>query len=121
MTKNQGKNKSGEHFNSALIFIILAITISLIAFISEENKITGFVTSASPSFTDIKPGYNEYKDVDSLKSLAAGTYYIDFDGYVYWLDDESKPLVGKVDFVDEVQKNRQIYIDKNGNIGYLIS
>ena len=121
MTKKLSKNKYGQHFNLALIVIFLSITISLIAFVSEDNKITGFVTSTDSSFVDAQPSYNEYKDVDSLKSLASGNYYIDANGYVYWLDDGSRPVIGKVSFVDQIQKNRQIYIDNNGNIGYLIS
>ena len=53
--------------------------------------------------------------------LAAGNYYIDENGIVYWTDDSSSPAIAKVNSIDESQKNRPIYIDNNGNVGYSIS
>jgi len=114
------KNKRGESFDTALIIISLSIAISLIAFISEGNKITGFVTSDSSYFV-INPSLIEFNDVDSLGTLAAGNYYIDDNGIVYWMDDDYRPAIAKVNYIDESQKNRRIYIDKDGNVGYLIS
>ncbi len=123
--KKFNKNIHAEHFNFALIVIFLSIFITLFAFISEENKITGFATGTtfenSNYGTIAQSNLREFNDVKSLGSLAAGNYYIDSDGIVYWTDDESNPAIAKVKFVDEIQKNRKIYIDNNGNIGYLLS
>lgn len=123
--KKFNSNRLGEHFNFALIAIFLSIFITLFAFISEENKITGFATGTAPKNsyygTIAQSNLQEFNDVKSLGSSAAGNYYIDGDGIVYWTDDESNPAIAKVKFIDESQKNRHIYIDNNGNIGYVIS
>jgi len=110
-------NKRGEHFRAALTVISLSIAISLFAFMSEENKITGFATSTATYVTS-QPNLIEFENVDALGSLAAGNYFIDGDGIVYWLDDSSKPAIAKVKNIDEIEKNRKIYIDNEGNIGY---
>ena len=116
------KNKKAEKFNSGIFVIFLAISISLIAFISEDNKITGFVTLSNIETTNTNQPYiKEYEDVKSLSSLAAGDYYIDDEGIVYYIDDELKLPMGKVKFIDDVQKDKHIYIDRNGNIGYVLT
>ena len=115
------KNKRGESFNSALIVILFSIAIFSIAFIGEDSDITGLVIGTEPNYIASQSALIQYNDVDSLGSLAAGNYYIDSDGVVYWLDDKSNPAIGKVNFVDEVQKNQHIYIDNEGNIGYVLS
>lgn len=115
------KNKTGESFQFSVFIVFLSIAISLFAFISEENKITGFVVGADLTAAFIQPVLIEFKDVDSLKTLVAGNYYVDSNGIVYWVDDESMPAIAKVDFIDESQKNQHIYIDNEGRIGYLLS
>lgn len=115
--------KRGESFASALVVILLSIAIFSIAFISEGNDITGLVTvtiDTEPNYIPTQSSLATYEDVDSLASLAPGNYYIDNDGIVYWLSDGSKIAIAVLDFVDEVHKNRHIYIDDNGNIGYPI-
>ena len=118
------KNKCGESFNLALIVILLSITLTSIAFISERNDadgITGFAVSADSRTSDsfVAQTYlREFNDFDSLRSLAAGNYYVDDNGIVYWIDDESKPAIAKVNFIDQEHKKRIIYIDNEGNIGY---
>lgn len=102
-----------SHFKYALIVVFLSIAVSLLAFITSDNNITGFVVS-NPQ--DLR----EYENIDSLQSLGSGTYYIDGFGTVYWIDDKSMPAVAKVKFIDETQKNRKIYIDNDGDIGYLL-
>ncbi|MBI2656134.1 hypothetical protein HYX03_00155 [Candidatus Woesearchaeota archaeon] len=114
------KNKSGESFGVALAAIFLSISIFSIAFISEGSKITGFAVKENVD-VNVQPILVMFKDVNSLSTLAAGNYYIDSDGIVYWMDDESKPAIAKVNFVDESQKNRQIYIDDNGRVGYVLN
>lgn len=111
------KNKLGKKFGNGLIVILLSVTIVMLAFVSENNKITGFVVT---EISEAQQSLMEFKDVNSLSSLAAGNYYIDSNGVVYWLDDESKPAVAKVNFVDETQQNRHIYIDDQGRIGYVL-
>jgi hypothetical protein len=114
-----GKNKRGGHFRAALTVILLSMTISILAFISEDDKITGFAV-IEPSYIIAQPSLIEFGNVDALGSLAPGNYFIDEDGIVYWLDDSSKPAIAKVYQIDEIEKNRKIYIDNNGNIGYLL-
>ena len=116
-------HKQKDHFNVALVVIFLAIFVSLISFMSENNKLTGFVVNANYKNADAATQTNvkEYNDVKSLGVLSPGNYYIDNQGYVYWMDDDSTPAVAKVKYLNDDQKNRKIYIDNEGNIGYLIN
>ncbi len=122
MIKKLIKSKSGEKFSVGIFIVFLTIVISMFAFITEENKITGFaISDANQEETQIvQPILLEFKDVNSLATLSAGNYYIDENGIVYWIDDEAKPAIAKVNFVDESQKNRHIYIDDQGRIGYVL-
>ena len=117
------KNKSGERFSFGLFIVSLSITMTLFAFVSEENKITGLVTleNNQENKESIPLALIEFNDVSSLSTLAAGNYYVDSDGIIYWTDDNSKPAIAKVKFVDEIQKNRAIYIDDQGRIGYVLT
>ena len=128
MIKKLIKNKKSENFRNSIFVIILSIIISMLAFVTENNKITGFVVSEdSIVITTTNDGIIipdnliEFYDINSLSTLAAGDYYIDADGIVYWIDDDSKPPIALVISVDESQKNRHIYIDNNGRIGYLLN
>lgn len=120
---NQGsKHKDKDHFKSALVAVAIVIFISLIGLMSGQNNITGFATGTSynsnaATQTDVK----EYENVESLGVLAPGNYYIDANGIVYWMDDEVTPAVAKVKSLTDDQKNRKIYIDDWGNVGYLIN
>ena len=78
ITKNLSNTKRGEHFNAALVVILLSITIVLIAFLSEGNNFTGYVVSSdeTDSTYTIQPSLREYDNVDSLKSLASGNYSV---------------------------------------------
>ena len=120
-------NNSGEHFSFAVNLVATIIAVSLFAFMTESNKATGYSISnlAEKQVDEKNIGYNsglmEFKDVNSLATLAAGTYYIGNDGIVYWFDDDSKLAMAKVKIVDEAQKNRLIYIDDRGNIGYVLN
>lgn len=118
------KSKSGEHNLGFGIFIVfLSIAASLFAFISEDKNVTGAVT-AEPAPEDALFAVQiltEFKDIKSLAVLSAGNYYIDNGGVVYWIDDESKPAVAKLAYIDDAQKNKNIYIDNGGRIGYVIS
>ena len=119
-----GKNKRVEHFNIAMMAVFASIAISLLAFISSDNsgKVTGFAVSDSgTSNTKVQqPELLQFKSLDSLAILSSGTYYVDDKGIVYWMDDGSMPPIGQVAYLRESQKNRQIYVDNNGNVGYLI-
>ena len=113
-------NKKGEHFNSALIVILMSIAVSLLAFMGEDNlnKVTGF--AVSDSYSQEQPTLLQFKSVSSLGSLSSGRYYIDEEGMVYWMDDNSRPAIGKITYLSDSQKNREVYVDKNGNVGYII-
>ena len=119
MIKIFNNNKHGEHFNIALLVIFLSIAVSVLAFLGEDNKLTGFA-AASPPYIITDYELREFNNINDLSSLSKGNYYIDGSGIVYWTNDESKPAVAKVKFIGESQKNRAIYIDKDGNIGYII-
>lgn len=115
------KHKDKDHFKSALVAVSLVIFISLIGLMSGQNNITGFATSTSyNSDAATQTNVKEYNNVKSLEVLAPGNYYIDANGFVYWMDDEVTPAVAKVTYVRDEQKNRKIYIDDQGNVGYLI-
>ena len=113
------KNRKGEHFGFALSIIFLSMAVSFLAFTTEDNKITGFAASASHGAMSLD--LMEFDGVSSLRNLAEGNYYIDNYGLVYWADDESRPLIAKVNYLDDAQKNRNIYIDDYGNIGFVLS
>ena len=120
--KNLCKNKSGVKFSAGIFIIFLTMTVSLVSFITEENKITGFATiSTEPDIVDISNILAVFNDFKSLQTLSAGNYYIDNEGTVYWIDDESLPAIAKVKFLDETQKKRIIYIDDEGTIGYILN
>jgi len=120
--KNLYKNKSGEKFGFGLLIIFLVVTVSLFAFISEDSRITGFAAiSTEPSIVVISNDLMEFNDFKSLQTLSAGNYYVDNEGIVYWIDDESMPAIAKVKSIDEIQKNRIIYIDAQGRIGYVLN
>ena len=122
MTKNKMRKK-GEQFQFALAVIFLSIFVTLLAFMGEENKLTGYATAAESGNSNnaaAPQDLMEFNDVKSLETLAPGNYFIDSNGIVYWTDDSSSPATAKVKSADESQKNRQIYIDDEGNVGYLI-
>lgn len=121
MNKKLEKNKSGENFGFGLAFIVLSMAISILAFISEGSKITGFATLSQEDIFVKSADLRDFEDVDSLGRLAQGNYYIDNNGIVYWIDDESMPAVGQLNIVEDSQKNRHIYIDSNGRIVYVLS
>ncbi len=111
------EHKHKKHFHLAMLVTFLSIGISLLAFMSEDSKITGYVVNEAEEPSQVM---TEFSDVNSLSVLAAGNYYIDNDGIVYWTDDSSKPAVGKISNIQGIQKNRKIYIDNNGNVGYVL-
>jgi hypothetical protein len=120
------QNKKAGEFEIGMFVVAAAISISLFSFITEENSITGFAAS-SLNNPDIESSaliesanLDEFNDVTSLSTLSAGNYYIDENGTVYWIDDESSPAVAKVSYLDESQKNRYIYIDREGRLGYIL-
>lgn len=120
--EHHGHNhKDKDHFKSALVAVALVIFISLIGLMSGQNNLTGFATSTSYNAgAATQTNVREYNDVKSLEVLAPGNYYIDANGFVYWMDDEVTPAVAKVRSLTDDQKNRKIYIDDRGNVGYLI-
>ncbi len=113
------KNKRGEHFSLALLVIIISIAVFSIGFLSENSSPTGLAVY-DEDYASIDIDLIIYDNLDSLSALAAGNYYVDGNGIVYWVDDESKPPIAKVNSLSESQKNRRIFIDKEGNIGYLL-
>lgn len=115
------KNKKGERFEFGLLIVLLSISISLFSFVTEENNLTGFVVSEeNREITIFQPSLLEFNDVKSISTLSKGNYFIDGNGIVYWVDDDSMPAIAKVNFLEESQKNRRIYIDAEGNIGYIL-
>ena len=115
------KNKIGEKFGFGVIIVFLAMAISLFSFVSEENKITGLVIFEDVAQNIVRTSdLRDFKDVNSLSILAAGNYYINENGIVYWVDDESSPAVGQLNNFDENLKNQEIYIDNYGRIGYVL-
>jgi len=116
------KNKSGEKFGFGIFIVLFAISVSLFAFVSEDNNITGFATQEIQN-QEIKinpANLPEFKEINSLGSLAVGNYFVDENGMVYWDEDALKIPMAKINFLVENQKNREIYIDSRGRIGYVL-
>ncbi len=116
--KKFSKNKTADKFSFGLNLIVLAIAVTLIAFITENRQITGFVIVDSDTSYETLDYLKEFDNVDSL-TLSKGVYYIKEDGIIYWIDNEPIP-VAKVENIDETQKNRFIYIDDEGRVGYIL-
>jgi len=108
-----------NHFNSALWIVIVSMSIVSLAFMSESNEITGLVVKEDS--VQMAPQFAELKDFKSLEILSPGTYYVNSDGIVYWLDDSSLPVVARIRHLEDDQKGSKVYVDSNGNVGYIIS
>ena len=105
---------------NGMFLALVSMAIFSIALLSEQSGTTGFVTANDNSNTVHVLDLKDFRDINSLGELGAGKYYISGDGIVYYIDASSRFPVAKIDYVNELQKNRFIYIDSNGNIGYLI-
>ena len=121
MSVKTHSNGESAHFKLALLVISLAIVIPSIAFISEKKDIAGLASSELQYSVSSEPSLKDFDTVKSLGTLVPGNYYIDNEGIVYWTDDSSSPPVARVRSIQESQKNRRIYIDDLGNVGYSIS
>ncbi|MBI2542348.1 hypothetical protein HYV80_06580 [Candidatus Woesearchaeota archaeon] len=111
------KNKKAERFEFGLAIVLLAMSLSLLSFLTEESSITGFAAYETEN-TD-EASLAEFQNANSLSILSAGNYYIDEKGIVYWID-EGRIAMAKISNVGEIEKNRHIYIDKEGKIGYVL-
>src|SRR3989338_4007313 len=113
------KSRRGEHFKIALGAVVGVILLSVLAFMSGHKGVTGYVVDSDSVAESGSPEtVAEFEDLSSLSSLSPGTYYIDSYGTVYWLGDSSRVAVGGLNYFTESQKNRMIYIDNEGNLGY---
>lgn len=112
------KKKNGEHFRVALLLVFVSIFISILAFLSEDNGITGQVTSNLNQIS--QPDLIEVEDINGLGTLAVGKYYIDGNGIVYWMEGDGMPKIAKIKYVDSSQIGRHVYVDFEGNVGFLI-
>ena len=106
-------------FVAGLLFILASVSVFSVAFFSEQNSLTGLVV-ANQKTIEPSPVLKQYNDVSSLAELSPGKYYINSNGIVYYMDDKSRFAVASVSHLDDSQKDRFVYIDTNGNIGYLI-
>ena len=123
MKKAQKINRKGESFKFGLLVIGASILLSLLALTSRQNSITGYAGyGANLQYQQVSQYSNlrQFDSFDSIKSLAAGNYFIDGNGIIYWMDDETKPAIVRVNLLRDLQKNRYIYIDNEGKIGYNI-
>lgn len=103
-----------DKFGIGMLVVLAAMSVSLVSFITEENKIMAFATYEVNNLDLL-----EFDDVESLGYLATGNYYIDAEGIVYWTDEGSKPAVAFVKSVGD-SGGRHIYIDDLGKIGYVL-
>ena len=113
------KKKNGEHFRFALFLIFVSISVFILAFLSEDNGITGQVTATTLSQV-ASSDLIEFEDISELGTLAPGKYYIDGNGIVYWIEENGMAKIAKINYLDSSQKGRRVYIDFEGNVGYLI-
>lgn len=112
-------SKKGEKFGIGLLLVAAAVSLSLFSFMTGENSITGFAVALDSSNIE-SSGLTEFNDADSLSTLSAGNYYIGSNGVVYWVDDGLSPAIAKVNNLDDSQKNRYVYIDPEGDVGYIL-
>ena len=108
-----------DKFNFGIGIVLLTIGLSLFSFLSQENNFTGYVVNEDSGAVS-KSNLAYLNDFDSLSILAPGKYFIDNQGFVYWIDDESKPAVAKIGNVNDFAKNKQVYVDKEGRVGFVL-
>ena len=112
------KKKDGENLRVALFLVFVAVSVSILAFLSEDGGITGQATNVPNQVS--QPDLIEFEDIRDLGNLAAGKYYIDGNGIVYWMEGNGMPKVAKIKYVDSSQIGRHVYVDFEGNVGFLI-
>ena len=110
--------KKGETFRSALLLVFFFISVSILAFISENRDITGQVTATQNEIS--QPELTQFNDISGMETLAPGRYYIDGNGFVYLIDGQDIAKIAKIKFFDDSQKGKYIYVDFSGNVGYLV-
>ena len=110
------QNKFNDKFNFGITLVVLSIAITMLAFISEENKITGYAATELSSDIDLPV----FQDINALSTLSPGKYYINDNGIVNMISDESSFPVAKFIQFDENKKNVPIYIDREGRVGYIL-
>ena len=115
-------NKKGEKFSTGMAVIAASILVSLIALWNGGSGIAGFAVhdSQNEEVRIIPSNLMQFDNVDSL-TLAAGNYYIGGNGIVYWMDEESRAPIAKINFIEPEQKNRLVYIDDKGRVGYVLN
>ena len=111
-------HRQKDHFKAAVLLIVFSMAVVSVAFLGENNNTTGYAIDTN--YQVMPSGLIDFNSLNDLGTLNKGTYYIDSDGIVYWTDANSMPAIAKIKFVDNIQKNKRIYIDENGNIGYLL-
>lgn len=116
---NQNKSPD-EIFSEALLVTSLVITITLFAFIGEDSKITGFAAAENKGGTTIEHYLFEFDDMKYLGYLPTGHYYIDNDGIVYHINENLRNPIAKIKFIDEIHKDRHVYVDDYGRVGYVL-
>jgi len=109
-----------DKFSYGIFLIVSIISISMLAFLNEDKNITGYVIAGESANYESASALAEFNSLNSLAQLSPGLYYVYADGYVYSVDDYSRLLVGKVSHLEDSQKDKLVYIDRNGNIGYVL-
>jgi hypothetical protein len=104
---------------NGMFLAIISMAIFSVALMSEQPGITGQVVAIDSAQIDIF-SLREFKDVNSVGELSAGKYYLSREHIIYYIDDTSRFPVAKIVHLDDAQKDRFVYIDASGNLGYLI-
>lgn len=110
--------KDGEHFGFALFIVFALIAAISLAFVTENGAITGRATA---DLGQVSYGLMEFDNMNALEILAPGIYYVDGNGVVYLVEEHGSQPIAKVKYFEEIQKGKRIYVDNEGNVGYLIS
>lgn len=111
MTRNEDK------FGIGILLIFLSISVTMLGFLSEEKNIVGYAAAKEPA---IITDNSVFENIDTLSELSPGKYFVYDDGSVYSIEDDARLLVGKVKHIQDVQKNTYLYVDRNGDIGYVL-
>lgn len=109
-----------DKFTYGIFLIVSFILLSTLAFLNEDKNITGYVIAGESANHESASALSEFNSLNSLAQLSPGLYYVYADGYVYSVDDYARLLVGKINRLDDPQKDKLVYIDRNGNIGYVL-
>ena len=112
--------KRNNSFEIGILFIVSAISITMLGFLSEEKNLAGHAAANENTGYAVFNDNPLFHNLDSLSELSPGNYIVYDNNLVYSVEDDARLLVGKISHIQDFQKNKYIYVDRDGNVGYVL-